>query len=122
MSSIAGVLANWSYFGQNLTIFAFNLPADISIGEILVIKWTPQLTCKVIPVALPFPYRCYLFSLFYLFNMFVIKIMIVINYDNKVVTSAFLQTSQRLLPLIPVTLTAAVILPSPYWSYLFSLF
>ena len=37
MSSIAGVLANWSYFGQNLTIFAFNLPADISIGEILVI-------------------------------------------------------------------------------------
>ena len=49
MSSIAGVLANWSYFGQNLTIFAFNLPADISIGEILVIKWTPQLTCKSHP-------------------------------------------------------------------------
>ena len=49
MSSIAGVLANWSYFGQKLTIFAFNLPADISIGEILVIKWTPQLTCKSHP-------------------------------------------------------------------------
>ena len=28
MSLIADVLTNWSYFGQNLTIFAFNFAAD----------------------------------------------------------------------------------------------